>query len=371
MTKRIISFICVVAMLASMCVVSASALTIDSALSANWNAMGVKYSTRTKTPIIDSDTNAVKTQNFKFNATADGGIDMGIPTYNDFPGAYGASVITSKNKTDLADLSIEIDPDNFDFQQDSLTIANTVGIIWSEDPIENIDGLATADATAFNGLRHLIPSKKDSDAFELGVPVAKAKAEEISGKALYVGITNANPANAGTKVASNVNIVYFDGHYINKNDGHPGYRWTFTARNGNGPLGDHTPIATNYEELDLSEGLKITIKEDVELGYIVNINGKDYYEGKSIAYFPDADVNGKSHTAITDDDVDNKTDVYTTSMTYARESIDLTGLKEAGQGYLTVGVTGINDSGMTHGTDIVIKKINTKTPSTWKGEPAC
>ncbi|MBR5516228.1 MAG: S-layer homology domain-containing protein, partial [Clostridia bacterium] len=46
-------------------------------------------------------------------------------------------------------------------------------------------------------------------------------------------------------------------------------------------------------------------------------------------------------------------------------------LKEAGQGYLTVGVTGINDSGMTHGTDIVIKKINTKTPSTWKGEPAC
>ncbi|MBE6574219.1 MAG: S-layer homology domain-containing protein, partial [Ruminococcaceae bacterium] len=373
MTKRIISFICIAAMLMSMFVFSSFALTIDETLDTNWNAMAVKYSTRTKLPITVTVDGAKvpKTEGFEFAATADGGIDMGIPSYATFAGAYGSAIVTSEYTTDLADLSVEIDPDNFDFQQDSLTIANSIGILWSEDPIENVDGLATADATAFNGLRHLIPSKKEDDTFQVGVPVAEANAAEISGKALYVGLTNAKPDNAGTKIASNVNIVYFDGHYINKNDGHPGYRWTFTSRNGEGPLGDASPIIRNYENVDLSEGLKITIREDAVLGFVVNINGKDYCDGKDVGFFPDADTNGRSHEALTQEDYENKTDKYLTSMTYAREDIDLTGLKEAGKGYLTIGVTGINDQNMVHGCDIVVDKINTHPAATWKGEPAC
>ena len=374
MTKRILSFICITAMLMSMFAVAASALTVDATVDANWNAMAVKYSTRTKLPITvagENGTKVPKTDGFNFAATADGGIDMGIPDYATFAGAYGASIVTSENQTDLADLVVEIDPDNFDFQQDNLTIANSIGILWSEDPIVNVDGLATADATAFNGLRHLIPSAKDDGTFELGIPVAEAKAEEITGKALYIGITNANPKNAGTKVASNVNIVYFDGHYINKNDGHPGYRWTFTSRNGEGPLGDNSPIARNYENIDISEGLKITIREDAALGFVVNINGKDYCDGLDVAYFPDADTNGRSHEAFTNEDFDNKTEKYLTSMTYARADIDLSGLKEAGKGYLTIGVTGINDNKMVHGCDIVVEKINGKPAATWTGEPAC
>ena len=375
MTRRIISIICMAAMLVSMFAISSSALTVDETVDASWNALAVKYSTRTKLPItvVDPDTELKipKTDFFEFAATADGGIDMGIPAYAKFGGAYGAAIVTSEYKTDLADLSVEITPDNFDFQQDPLTIANSIGILWTEDPIENVDGLATADATAFNGLRHLIPSAKDDGTFELGVPVADAKETEITGKALYIGITNANPKNAGTKVASNVNIVYFDGHYINKNDGHPGYRWTFTSRNGEGPLGDNSPIIRNYENIDLSEGLKVSIREDATLGFIVNINGKDYCDGHDVGFFPDARTDGYSHGALTNDDFDNKTEAYLTSMTYARADIDLTGLKEAGQGYLTIGVTGINDNNMVHGCDIVIDKINTKPAATWQGEPAC
>ena len=373
MTKRIISFICVAAMLLSMCAVSSFALTTDATIDTYWNAMAVKYSTRTKLPltVVEDGVKVPKTDGFVYSATADGGIDMGIPDYATFSGTYGASVVTSKNATELEALSVEIDPDNFDFQQDPLTIANSIGILWSEDPIENVDGLATADATAFNGLRHLIPSKKEDASFQVGVPASGAKAEEISGKALYIGITNANPANAGTKTASNVNIVYFDGHYINKNDGHPGYRWTFTSRNGEGPLGDSTPIVQNYERLDLSEGLKITIKSDETLGYIVNINGKDYCDGMDVAFFPDANTNGYSHDALTNEDVEGKTDTYLNSMTYARADIDLTGLKTAGNGYLTIGVTGINDNQMVHGCDIVVEKINNKPAATWAGEPAC
>ncbi|MBR4880900.1 MAG: S-layer homology domain-containing protein, partial [Clostridia bacterium] len=348
--------------------------------------MAGKYSATTHGIIAPKkDGYAIKTDGFTFTEN-EGAVSVHTATYGEFNGAYGTSVITSKETTPLDGLTVVIEPDDFDFTIDSNNSSNCIGVLWTEDPITELagfnetskgydKGLSDAVKAYANGLRHLIPVIEGATP---GVPASKA--DTTNGKALYISVTNAYGEYDGSKTASTVNIVYYDGSYVNKNDGHPGYRWTFTARNNpQTALGDSSPISSRFMEIDLTYGLVVNVRADETHGYIVNINGTDYYKGKRVegdtvevpvvGYYPDAYVDGTSHNALTKEDYENKTETYLNSMTYARNNIDLTGLREVEAGYLTVGTVSIKDQYITdHACDYTVSYINTIPAAEWKGE---
>ncbi len=383
--KRILSVLLVCAMIVPMGAFTAFAETPELT---NWFTMAGKYSATTFAIIAPkSNDYKIKTDGFTFTEN-EGGVSVHTATYDEFAGAYGASVITSKNATPLDGLTVVIEPEQFDFTIDSNNSSNSLCVLWSEDPVTELagynetskeydTGLNDAIKAYANGLRHLIPVAKGAT---LGVPVAKAKAENITGKALYISVANSYGEYDGSKTASNVNIVYYDGSYINQNDGHPGYRWSFTSRNSNqDPKGDSSGISSRFMEIDLTYGLVVNVRADETHGYIVNINGTDYYKGKRVegdtietpivAYYPDANVDGTSHPALSDDDYAQKTQRYLDSMTFARNDIDLTGLREAENGYLTVGSVSIKDQYLPdHRCDYSVSYINTVPAANWKGE---
>lgn len=258
---------------------SVSALTADEDITANWDVMGIKYATRTTLPLTVYDENGKKipkTEGFEFNLNSDGGIDMGVPSYEVLSGAFGASLITSKHTAPLGGLCVDIDLTNFDFQLDKHDMSNNIGILWTEEKITDLNNLKDCYSTRYYGLRYLIPTKMDNEDFHFGVPASGAQTDEISGKALYINLSNVSVANKGTKTATTLTIVYYDGHFINEADGYPGYRWVFTVADEIMPLNDELRIDHSIAPIDLSEGLKVTVKADDDLGYIVNINGKDY-----------------------------------------------------------------------------------------------
>ncbi|MBQ4560795.1 MAG: S-layer homology domain-containing protein [Clostridia bacterium] len=382
--KRLLAVLLVCAMIVPMGIF----VSAETPVLTNWYTMAGKYSASTHA-IIAPKSNDYKIKNDGFTFTEnEGGVSVHTATYAEFAGAYGASAITSKATTPLDGLTVVIQPDQFDFAVDSNGYSNSLGILWTEDPITELagfddasksytSGLCDAVRSGTNGLRHLIPVAPNATP---GVPVANAKTENITGKALYVSVSNSYGEYDGTKTASNVNIVYYDGSYINQNDGHPGYRWSFTSRNSpQDPKGDSSGISSRFMEVDLTYGLVINVRADETHGYIVNINGTDYYKGKRtsgddidtpiIGYYPDANVDGTSHPALTNDDYAQKTERYLGSMTYARNDIDLTGLREVESGYLTVGAVSIKDQYITdHGCDYTVKNINTVPVADWKGE---
>ncbi|MBR6513245.1 MAG: hypothetical protein IKT46_00275 [Clostridia bacterium] len=54
--------------------------------------------------------------------------------------------------------------------------------------------------------------------------------------------------------------------------------------------GNKTPVSRVHEVIDLSDGLYVNVRADDRLGYIVNVNGYDYYRGDEMAYFPDCNT---------------------------------------------------------------------------------
>ncbi|MBE6573746.1 MAG: S-layer homology domain-containing protein [Ruminococcaceae bacterium] len=372
--RKILSVALSVIMLASFLAIGASALTLDENLSLNWNAMASKYSSRTKNPIYYSDNGIryLKSEGFEYKVNSDNGIDMIVPDYDTFNGVNGTSVLTSNHKTLLNGLSIDISLDDFVFTNDPHYISNNIGILWTEDPICDLESITTGDYTRLYGLSHLISVNKNSEDFKHGVPVRDANESAVTGKALYINLNNSfGVNNSDSKIANTLTIVYFDGHFINEKDGFPGYAWKFTVNNPADPYDDYPNIVGNFNGIDLSYGLFINIKSDEELGYIVNINGTDYYKGTDISFFPSADINGYAHPEITEQDRFDLTSVYTSSMTYAKKDIDLSGLTEAKSGYLSIGVTGTDDSKHDIPANITIDKINNLPAAKWKGESSC
>ena len=379
--KRVLAVLLVCAMIVPMGIF----VTAETPELTNWYTMAGKYSASTHA-IIAPKSNDYKIKTDGFTFTENGGVDVHTATYAEFAGAYGASAITSKTTTPLDGLTVVIEPNQFDFTIDSNNSSNSLCVLWTEDQITELagfdetsksytTGLSDAVKAYANGLRHLIPTIEGATP---GVPAAKANT--TNGKALYISVTNAYGEYDGSKTASTVSIVYYDGSYINKNDGHPGYRWTFTARNNpQTPLGDSSPISSRFMEIDLTYGLVVNVRADETHGYIVNINGTDYYKGKRvegdtvetpvIGYYPDASVDGTSHNALTKEDYETKSETYLNSMTYARNDIDLTGLTEVEAGYLTVGAVSIKDQYITdHACDYTVSYINTIPAAEWKGQ---
>ncbi len=381
--KRVLSVLLVCAMIVPMGIF-ASAETPELT---NWNTMAGKYSASTHAIIAPkSNDYKIKTDGFTFAENEQGGVSVHTATYAEFAGAYGASAVTSKKTTPLDGLTVVIEPDQFDFTIDSNNSSNSLCVLWSEDPITELagfneasksydTGLSDAVKAYANGLRHLIPITEGATP---GVPASKA--DTTNGQALYISVSNSFGEYDGSKTASNVNIVYYDGSYINQNDGHPGYRWSFTARNNpQTALGDSSGISSRYMEIDLTYGLVVNVRADETHGYIVNVNGTDYYKGKRgegddintpvIGFYPDALVDGTSHPALTNEDYATKTERYLNSMTYARNDVDLTGLKSAGEGYLTVGAVSIKDQYLPdHACDYTVSYINTIPAAQWNGE---
>lgn len=376
--KRFFALTLVLLMLIPMSIQS-FALSVDADISANWNTMAAKYSKGTwKIIAPKASGNNIKTDGFTFNTADNGGIKVVTPDYKTFAGTYGVSAVTSKVKTPLDGLSIVITPDEYDSMLDGLKAGNIIGVLWTEEKINEIakynettsaydKGLYTAVQAYDTGLRHLIPMAENAVPH---TPAFDATAAPI-GQALYISLT-CNVAQAdNAPIATSVRIVYYDGYYMN-DDGNPGYRWIFTARNHSDTLNsDSTRLSQPYESVDLSKGLAINVRADEMLGFIVNINGYDYYRGEDVGYFPDAkqDWYGYRTNDLNDDKIEESDPLYLSTMTYAKADIDLSGLKTAGDGYVTVGAVSNNDQNLEgHGCNYTVDTINGIPAASWNGE---
>ncbi len=377
--KKLISLVLVCLMLIPMAV-SAFALEADDSITANWNPMAAKYSKGTWKIIAPKSGNyAIKSEGFTFTENEEGGIKVTTPDYETFAGTYATSVVTSKATTALDGLSVVITPDEYDSMIDTIDAGNSIGVLWTEENIDSIaqfndaskaydKGLYDAVSAYSNGLRHMIPVVDNDDKL---VP-AYQKPELANGKALYVRLTCDRAIGEDyAPIATSVSIVYYDGYYIN-DDGHPGYRWTFTAKNHEDSLlGDSSMISRGFESIDLRNGIAINVRADETLGFIVNINGYDFYKGEEVAFFPDCDTNWVGYTTknLTDVEIENEAPIWTTSMSYARDDIDLNGLKDAGAGYVTVGAVSNNDQNLAdHRCNYTIDTINGVPAAKWAGE---
>ncbi len=376
--KKLSALALTLVMLISMALQS-FALTVDPEVAANWGTLAAKYSKGTwKIIAPKASGNVIKTEGFTFNTADNGGIKVTTPDYKTFAGTYGVSAVTSNAKTSLDGLSVVITPDEYDSMLDSLKAGNIIGVLWTEEKINEIakfnetsssydKGLYSAVQAYDTGLRHLIPTAENATPL---TPAFDTAATPI-GQALYISLTCNVAQEDNAPIATSVRIVYYDGYYMN-DDGNPGYRWIFTARNHPDTLNsDSTRLSQPYESVDLSKGLAINVRADEELGFIVNINGYDYYRGEDVGYFPDAkqDWYGYKTKDLTDDKIEESDPLYLSTMTYAKADVDLSGLKSAGEGYVTVGAVSNNDQNLAeHGCNYTVDTINGTPAASWNGE---
>ncbi|MBR4880714.1 MAG: hypothetical protein IKU19_02205, partial [Clostridia bacterium] len=378
--KRVLAVVLVCMMILPLGISSFAAWNLDDAVTVNWTPMAAKYSKGTwKIIAPKSEDYVIRTNNFGFTKDDNSGVKITTPTNAEFAGTYGVSAIASNGTTALDGLSVVIQPDEYDSYVDTIDAGNSLNILWTEDKIDTLadfndaskaydTGLASAVEAYSNGLRHIIrPANADVKL----TPASKAPAGATNGKALMVRVTCDKPIGEDyAPVATSVSIIYYDGYYIN-DDGHPGYRWTFTAKNHeDGKLGDASEISRGFESIDLSNGLAVNVRADEAHGFIVNINGYDFYKGEEVAFFPDCDTNwvGYSTNNLKDDQIINEEPIWTTSMSYARNDIDLSGLKDVAEGYVIVGAVSNNDQQMTdHRCNYTVKSINGVPAADWAG----
>lgn len=268
---------------------------------------------------------------FSFSADENGGIKV---TAGKGTGYVPTTILKSRNKTKLDNLSVSLTPGKFDFSKDTVERSSVISLLWSVDPVKSIEeSLTHYDYTATNGIRN----------------------SAMPSKGLCVVLNNSYEEYNGSMTASNVMITLVDGDFHDSIDNRLGYRWSFTARNflSQSPYSDDTKIISRYERIDISKGLNFTVKPDTDRGYIVSINGVDYYSSDKIAYYPN-----------------NISDQYNeSSMTYQRNDIDLSALKGAGDGYVNIGVSGsICDAGQEY--EYTVTDINGVPAANWAGETA-
>ncbi len=377
--KNFLSIVLLCAMILPMGISSFAAWHVDEAITDNWTPMAAKYSKGTWRIIAPKAENyVIRTKYFDFSKDENDGVKITTPTYEEFAGTYGVSAITSKATTPLDGLSVVIQPDEFDSMVDTMDKGNSLNILWTEEKIEGIagfneatklydSGLFSAVSVYSDGLRDLIPVVDGATPRTPSYMVSN----QANGKALMIRICCDRADDNYAPTATSVSIVYYDGYYIN-DDGHTGYQWKFTAINHEDTqISNSTGTSRGYENIDLSNGLAVNVRADDTLGFIVNINGYDYYKGEEVAFFPDCDTDwvGYKTSDLTDDKIHNMDSVWTSSMTYARADIDLTGLRDAGNGYVTVGATSNNDQKLTdHRCNYTVKSINGVAVADWAGE---
>jgi len=320
----------------------------------NWTTLAVKYNRATEKILFSEG--APRISGFAFTETEDGGVHIYVPSNEEFgvDGTFATAVLASKNAVVLDGLTVTLKPDDdFVFDADSNSYPS-LAVLWTDKPVtkmtsatgpndtENQDLMFMKDAAALNSLRYL------------GDP---------NGNGVMVSVSNSFKAYNDTRVASNVNIVLYKDGFSDLSDGHPGYRWSFTSRNNtfseaeeNETPTDKSRITQSFECVEAGD-LTVYFRTDAELGYVVTVNGKEYYDGTKVAYFP-LDT-GKLENA----DYEGQTEKYKTSMTYAKANIDLSSLNGI-EGYVTAGI--INNISSTFGCTLAT--INGVPAAQWKGE---
>ena len=308
--KKTLSMLLCVLMLLSVLPIGLSAQETEESGLEGWSTVSAKFSTRTGFVIYkDSENGEIPdTQGFEYSVTENDGIKVVTPTYEVLPGCYGTSMIKSDFSTALAGFSVEIMPDEFDFAVNKNGFGNEFSIVWSNKPLkvieyynEETEYYNDASMLVGKGFRNLLPE---------------------GSQALCITIGNTNPEGSAL-IASNVTITCYDGDFIDPVTNEPGNRWVFTQK-------DDTH---SYESIDISEGLRVSIRENDTYGYIVNINGKDYYRAEDVAYF-----NGGEGC-----------------------DVDLSGL--TGNGYVTVGAVAGSDY-----CNYTVTKVNNINAAEWQGQ---
>jgi len=276
---------------------------------------------------------------------------------------YVTTAMTSTSTVALDGLTVEIAPEDLDFSiSQPVGSSNHISVLWTEDEVDSLD---TVDASLGNGLRQLIATNEEDADFTYGQPASKV-GSKANGQAICIDLCSTTITTNGKQVISTVALTYYDGYYVNIPDKMPGYRYEFTARNVPGALRhDYCFIKQNYENIDFSNGVVINVRADVNYGYIISINGKDYYNLDKIAFFPDCDKNYVGHDGLTNDDYAKATSKYMTSLTMNRQHIDLKALKSAGEGYVTVGATAVHDGSIP--CSYKVKTINGVPANQWEG----
>ncbi len=348
--KRVIAIAVTLAMLIPMCVVTVSADVAD-----NWTTFAGKYT--------GGQFSTNKGKGFSFTETEAGGIYVDIPSKTQ----YGTSValraatspisaVSSVNTTQLDGLTatVELD-DTFTFS--SINSAS-LSFLWTEAPVYTEDDAVYKEIDEAGNTTWTTSVAHQTNVNSNGL----RNMVRTGTKGLGVTINNAYGKYDGTQTASNVMIYYFDGSFVDSIDQIDGYRWSFTARNylEQSLNADSSGIVQQYERIDCSKGVTFSVRADETLGYIVSVNGTDYCLGSDVAYFP-------SNTGkITDEEYDAQSGNYIGSMTEAKADIDLSGLADITEGYLTIGSVGGNVA--TDEAQYTIKSVNHYPAATWAGE---
>ena len=320
-SKKILIFALAALLVSSVCFYLVSALGNDDVsyppLEDNFTTQSGAFAL-TSGKLVTDENGAAADPGFAYSINEYGGIRVESPVQTE-DSVVATSVVTSKAKTALDGFSVTIKPDEFNFTKDQAGRSSLFSILGTPDEIGDLDSVGHYDHTGTNGLRNMIAPTKG----------------------LAVVINNCYAKNDRTKTASNVMITLVDGDFKDKCDERLGYRWSFTARNNyeQSTNCDRTGIKQQYEEIDITEGLTVSVRADDEHGYIVTVNGTDYYKGDSIAYFPN-----------------NVADQYSDdSMTAQKNDIDLSAL-EGLEGHVTVGCCGNEIEGTSY--SYTIESIN-------------
>ena len=319
-TRKILSFAAATLLVISACFYLVSAQENNVA----WEPLEDNFTTQSGSfaiasgLLIKNDDGSTFDPGFTYTVDDFGGIRVESPVQTD-DAVVATSAVTSKAKTPLDGLTVTVKPDEFDFTKDAAGRSASFSLLWTPDEPYTLDAVDHYDHTGTNGLRNMIKQNKG----------------------LAIVINNSYNKFNGTKTASNVMITLVDGDFTDACDYRIGYRWSFTARNNyeQSPNCDRTGIRQYYEEIDMTDGLTVSVRADEEHGFIVNINGTDYYESDKIAYFPN-----------------NIADQYDeASMTFQKQDIDLSCLAGL-EGYITVGSCGNEIPGTSH--SYTIESIN-------------
>ena len=309
-----------------------------------WHPLAAKFSSTTDKIIAPS--NVIKIEGFEFTANGNGGIYVRVPDYSFFKGTFPVAGVASKYPTSLTDLNVKITLDDTSiFIPDKAGYYANYSLVWSEKELTDVadseswTGIVFGEYAITDGLRHIL-------------------SEDNVG--LCVTVSNQFSGNANTQIASSVFIVLYDGVFKDTVTDCPGYKWSFIARNHSDvDVSDSSGIYTSYETIDLSNGLEWNIREDSTVGYVVSINGKEYYRGYEVAYFPNNVGN------ITEKDYLVASENYLQSMTYARKDIDLSILSNVEAGYVIVGSVG---NGLAETcSNFILETVNHQPAATWRG----
>ena len=350
--KKILSLI--LATIFVLCIFPLTASADSFGIDDVWHTYGAKYSSSSLKVIFNKEKTATKSEGFtyKYN-TETGAIDVHMASAQEMSGVSACAAISSKVATSLSGLEVTVVPgENYssdtygttdDMQGPSFTM------LWTTDEVtqfadKDTQSLMYYRDNTFDGLRALVQD---------GI------------KAMGVYLMNNWTAYNGTKLMSTVAVMYFDGSFSDIT-GENGYRWWFRARNNHDQTtwADSSGIAQSYQCIDTANGFTISVRDDTTYGYVVQINGKDYCDVNTVAYFPAntkiIEVDGGQN-----DYLDNAPS-WLNSYTYARLAINMSDLSQYSGGYLTVGACANAKAGSEF--DFSVTEINGMKATEWNGQ---